>query len=178
MLRRLASRAGRQAIWGLLALGFAGWEPAGAAEVVLRVDGLACPFCAFGIEKKLLEVPAVGAIDIRMDAGEVRLVLREGQRLDVATLAAAVDKAGFTLRRIRIRDAVGTLRLDDSEGLILECSDPPARFRLRLSGEDAPAPTEPGRRVSAGGWVERFDGNPPELHVLSLRPAGDDGAGL
>mgnify|MGYP000303644257 CR=1 FL=1 len=44
---------------------------------VLGVDGLACPFCAYGIEKRLNKVD--GVTDVQVDVGEslVRVTLEE-----------------------------------------------------------------------------------------------------
>ena len=54
----------------------------------LYVDGLACPFCAYGVE----------SIDIEIDDGVVLVTLADGATLDEATARRAVDQAGFTLR--------------------------------------------------------------------------------
>jgi mercuric ion binding protein len=65
---------------------------------VLGVDGLACPFCAYGIEKRLNRID--GVIDVQVDVGEsvVRVALNEGKTLTEERARQAVDEAGFTLR--------------------------------------------------------------------------------
>lgn len=65
---------------------------------VLGVDGLACPFCAYGIEKRLNKVD--GVTDVQVDVGEslVRVTLEEGKTLSEERARQAVDEAGFTLR--------------------------------------------------------------------------------
>lgn len=163
-------KGGRLAAGAALLVGLAlvGPGAALAADVVLRVDGLACPFCAFGVEKKLLAVPAVAGIDVRMNEGRVILRLREGERLDVAALDAAVEEAGFTLRKVLIEDAVGTLARGDEGGLVLRCSEPPATFRLRLA--DAAPGAEAGSTVAVSGTVEEYGSEPTPLVVTSLRP--------
>jgi len=156
----------------LVVLGLGGVRSSGAADIVLRVDGLACPFCAFGVEKKLLAVPAVEGIDVRMNEGKVILQLREGARLEVAALNAAVEDAGFTLRKVLIEDAVGTLSRDGSGELLLRCSEPPATFRLKLAGEGARLDAKAGSAVAVSGTVEEYEADPAPLVVTSLRPVG------
>ena len=73
--------------------------PAWAGEVYkLYVDGLACPFCAYGVEKKVGGLDGVERVDIDIDEGLVAVTLADGAALDEATASRAVDEAGFTLR--------------------------------------------------------------------------------
>ena len=65
---------------------------------VLGVDGLACPFCAFGIEKRLNKVDGVSDIQVDIADSVVRVVMDEGQILTENQARQAVDEAGFTLR--------------------------------------------------------------------------------
>lgn len=64
----------------------------------MRVDGLACPYCAFGIEKKLNQVDGVKDIDIDLDKGVVSVTVAEGVELSEATMTKLFDDAGFTYR--------------------------------------------------------------------------------
>ena len=64
----------------------------------LQVDGLACPFCAFGIEKKLSEIEGVNQLDTDIKTGVILLTMKDGVLLDETAAKQAVDKAGFTLR--------------------------------------------------------------------------------
>ncbi len=63
----------------------------------LRVDGLACPFCAYGIEKKLSAIAGVKTIDVDIGSGTVTVTMTEGATLDEATAKKAVKAAGFGL---------------------------------------------------------------------------------
>jgi periplasmic mercuric ion binding protein len=65
---------------------------------LLGVDGLACPFCAYGIEKRLNRID--GVVDVQVDVGEsvVHVTMREGKTLTEERASQAVDEAGFTLR--------------------------------------------------------------------------------
>jgi len=65
----------------------------------LHVDGLACPFCAYGIEKKLGALPGVQGLETRIKDGTVVVTMREGVTLDEAAAEQAVKEAGFSLRK-------------------------------------------------------------------------------
>ncbi len=67
-------------------------------QYVLGVDGLACPFCAFGIEKRLNKVDGVTDIEIDIGDSVVRVTLQEGKTLTEEQARQAVKEAGFTLR--------------------------------------------------------------------------------
>ncbi len=64
----------------------------------LRVDGLACPFCAYGIEKELSSVEGVESIDIDIKEGVVIVTMADGVTLDESEARKAIKDAGFDLR--------------------------------------------------------------------------------
>lgn len=64
----------------------------------LHVDGLACPFCAYGIEKQLTRVDGVKSVTTDIGKGEVFVEMADGRSLDPAAAERAVKKAGFKLR--------------------------------------------------------------------------------
>lgn len=63
----------------------------------IEVDGLACPFCAYGIEKQLNKINGVEKVETDIKAGAVTVTMRAGRILEKSRAAQAVDKAGFTL---------------------------------------------------------------------------------
>lgn len=65
----------------------------------LYVDGLACPFCAYGVEKKVGGLKGVETVEINIESGLVAVTVDDDATLDEATAKRAVDEAGFTLRR-------------------------------------------------------------------------------
>lgn len=72
--------------------------------ILLEVDGLACPFCAYGVEKKLKHTKGVSRVDIRLNEGLVRVTVNEGAVFDETTARRIVTEAGFTLidfRRVK-----------------------------------------------------------------------------
>ena len=70
----------------------------------LAVDGLACPFCAYGIEKKLGAIAGVTGIEIDINKGVVRVTMSEGAKLEEPAARKAVKSAGFSLRRFTRSD--------------------------------------------------------------------------
>lgn len=107
-MRELASRtAGR----GLaLALGFAllaaapavGQEQAEetaeaqqARTIQMKVLGLSCPFCAYGVEQKVKRLEGVADLDVELESGIATITLEEGADLSNQTLRKTVDDAGF-----------------------------------------------------------------------------------
>ena len=83
-------------------------------SLTVKVDGLACPFCAFGLEKKLKKVEGVEKLNIDINTGEAVLNITTGTRLTfasstegkastglVAQVQKAVEEGGFTPRDLR-----------------------------------------------------------------------------
>ena len=63
----------------------------------IRVDGLACPYCAYGIEKKLNELEGVKFIDMDLEKGIVTVNTFD-VKLNDAQLNQLFQDAGFTYR--------------------------------------------------------------------------------
>tara|TARA_R110000823_G_scaffold41495_14_gene109377 strand:+ start:901 stop:1203 length:303 start_codon:yes stop_codon:yes gene_type:complete len=62
------------------------------------VDGLACPFCAYGIEKHLQKLDGVKTVEVDIKEGNVVVTMHDGKALDKIQVKQAVKKAGFSLR--------------------------------------------------------------------------------
>lgn len=67
---------------------------------VMRVDGLACPYCAYGVEKKLKRIEGVKSIEIDLDSGLVIVEVREGVSLSEAEMRKLFNDAGYTYRNM------------------------------------------------------------------------------
>ena len=74
---------------------------AGGVQYELRVDGLACPFCAYGIEKKFKKTPGVTGVEFDLERGLVIVHTAEGVELSEERLERIVADAGFTLRGVK-----------------------------------------------------------------------------
>ncbi len=67
-------------------------------KVIVEVDGLACPFCAYGLEQRIQEIPSVQQSIINIEEGTVELTPNEGEHIDIDEVKAAVKAGGFTPR--------------------------------------------------------------------------------
>ncbi len=74
--------------------------PDSAQQIIVRVDGASCPFCAFGLEKRLGHLEGVADVRLEMKAGKVIVTLQKGATVSEQALRQAVEEAGFTPREI------------------------------------------------------------------------------
>ncbi len=70
----------------------------GKSVYKVYVDGLSCPFCTYGIEKKFSTVQGVEKIDIDLKTGTTVITMAAGTTLNETTARKTVEAAGFTLR--------------------------------------------------------------------------------
>jgi len=75
-------------------------QDASEPTATIRVDGLSCPFCAYGLEKHLKKIAGVEGVEINMKSGKAIVRLKPDVQVDDAALKTAVKKAGFTARNI------------------------------------------------------------------------------
>lgn len=72
---------------------------AGVEGVRVQVDGLACPFCAYNIEKRVKTLEGVDRkadFEVNTDAGYARFAWTPAVAFDPAALDEQIRKAGFT----------------------------------------------------------------------------------
>jgi len=72
--------------------------PDATSTFALEVAGLACPFCAYGIEKRLGKLEGVDDVEVDIADARVLVTMQPGASLTRKRAARAVDRAGFTLR--------------------------------------------------------------------------------
>lgn len=78
-------------------------------KITIRVDGLSCPFCAYGLEKKLKSIEGVDKLEIKVNDGLAILYLKEGAEIPESVLRKKVKEAGFTPREIKAGESEATL---------------------------------------------------------------------
>lgn len=66
-------------------------------QYTLGVKGVACPYCAYGVEKRLNKVDGVENVSVDIGDSVVRVTMAEGANLTEAKARTAVKEAGFTL---------------------------------------------------------------------------------
>lgn len=77
-------------------------------EYQLRVDGLACPYCAYGIEKKIRALDCVDkdSVAILINEGLVTFQADTDTAIAEAEIRQLIDDAGFTLRGLEVNDTI------------------------------------------------------------------------
>lgn len=76
---------------------------AAGTQYVMRVDGLACPYCAYGVEKKLKQIDGVEHIDVDLNKGVVTVDVAEGVQLTEPQMQQLFKDAGFTYRGMKAK---------------------------------------------------------------------------
>ncbi len=75
-------------------------------QISIRVDGLSCPFCAYGLEKKLKKLEGTEKVRIDIEKGIAEITVAEGKTIAEEDLNKAVEDAGFSPREITYRSAL------------------------------------------------------------------------
>lgn len=78
---------------------------AASTQYVMHVDGLACPYCAYVIEKKLRAIKGVEKSNVDLDKGLVTAEVKEGTSLGEEQMKQLFQDAGFTFRSMEIISA-------------------------------------------------------------------------
>lgn len=73
---------------------------ASAEEVVAKVKGLVCAYCAQGIEKAFMKNSAVEHVMVDLDAGLVTLHTKAKGDVSDSTIKEIVTEAGFNLSTV------------------------------------------------------------------------------
>lgn len=113
----------------LFVFGSASSASAAVESYTIGVDGMACPFCAYGIEKKLKEIEGVQSLEIRIKEDEVDVVAAEEETPTPSDLERAIQKAGFEIRslsvsgRASIERSGGSARATFSEDFALRIAE-------------------------------------------------------
>ena len=86
-------------------------------SATVAVDGMSCPFCAFGVEKRLKKVEGVGSVTISAKKGTATLVAKAEESIDVEQIPGAIESAGFTPGSVTV-DAVGRVSTDEKDRVL------------------------------------------------------------
>lgn len=77
-------------------------SPVEGRQAILTVHGMSCPLCANNVDKALMEVPGVTGVNVDMNTGNATVALDGKTPVTRRQLAEAVDKSGFSLRRVDV----------------------------------------------------------------------------
>ncbi len=68
----------------------------------IQVDGLGCPFCAYGLEKKFKEFKGLKKIVIDIESGNFEFDYPEDKKLTMDAIIDQVNKSGYTPKIAKI----------------------------------------------------------------------------
>ena len=78
-------------------------------QIEVQVDGLGCPFCAYGLEKKFKEFKGIKNAKIEMETGQFTFTYPSKKAISLEMIESQVDKAGYTAVSTKIMRADGTV---------------------------------------------------------------------
>ena len=80
-------------------------SPVLAGQVVeAEIHGIACSFCAYGLEKKIKKMPGVGTVSVDVIQGKAVITMRDSATMEKEPLERAVKDAGFTLKHFSVKE--------------------------------------------------------------------------
>ena len=86
----------------------------------VQVDGLGCPFCAYGLEKKFKEFKGIKKVAIDIETGDFSFQYPAEKVLTMEAVVKQVEKAGYTPITSKITRANG--KIESSEANTTELS--------------------------------------------------------
>lgn len=138
-------------------------------SVKMRVDGLACPFCAYGLEKRIKEVPGVSKIVIRVDDGVMLLEAKKDEAIALDRLEPAVKKAGFTAREITATAVGSVATVDDQRVLQVSGTDTELILEDNPNLKELLAKLQGSKRVRVTGRIEVQTPEGHHAHPFTMR---------
>ena len=140
-------------------------------KATVKIDGLSCPLCAHGLDKKLKKVEGVEKLEVMVDEGTAKITVKKGSSLSIEEVEKAVKDGGFTSGDISItvtgrlveRDGRTVLAMPGSEEIFLmEQNEQLQKLEKTLNGKD--------KRVKLTGKVarEHKEGHSVHPYVLSV----------
>ena len=73
-------------------------------KATVEVKGVSCPFCAFGLEKKLKQLPGAEKVTIKINEAKAEIEVADGKEITRGQIEQAVKEAGFTPGKIEIKE--------------------------------------------------------------------------
>ena len=86
----------------------------------VQVDGLGCPFCAYGLEKKFKEFKGIKKVKIDIETGDFSFSFPAEKALSMEAVIKQVEKAGYTPITAKIIRANGTVENSEDGKVALD----------------------------------------------------------
>ena len=100
----------------------------------VRVDGLGCPYCAYGLEKKFKEFTGIADVQIEMETGVFNFTYPAAKALTVDQVRDQVFSAGYTPRSLEVRRADGSVETGEFAPAEFEEMEGYALARMTVAG--------------------------------------------
>lgn len=101
-------------------------------QFTVMVEGLGCPFCAYGLEKKFKELKGLKKPVIDMETGRFTFAYPTANQLTIAQVEKQVEAAGYTAVQVNIARANGDA--ESSEKTATIAVDKLQKEQLSVSG--------------------------------------------
>ena len=85
----------------------------------VQVDGLGCPFCAYGLEKKFKEFKGIKKVEINIETGDFSFLYPTEKALSMTAVITQVKKAGYTPNNASVTRANGAIETSGDTVTIL-----------------------------------------------------------
>jgi len=92
-------------------------------EFTVQVDGLGCPFCAYGLEKKFKDFKGIKKVKIDMETGLFTFIYPAEKKLTIDKIIKQVEVAGYTPMSVKIYRADGTIEDTTSDTKVIAEDD-------------------------------------------------------
>ncbi len=98
-------------------------------RATVKVDGMSCPFCTYGVEKRLKKVEGVGLVSVDLKSGTASVTSVKDGSIDLRAIPFAVKKAGFTPGEVKavVR---GTVKKGSDGRFVLVSGEPDYVFNM------------------------------------------------
>jgi copper chaperone CopZ len=86
-------------------------------KFMVQVDGLGCPFCAYGLEKKFKEFKGIKSVKIDIETGDFSFSYPAEKSLSLTDVEKQVENAGYTPITTKIERANGKVEASKATSL-------------------------------------------------------------
>ncbi len=100
----------------------------------IKVDGLGCPFCAYGLEKKFKDFKGIKNVKIDMETGKFTFTYPASTPLTVAQVEGKVEEAGYTPVRTKITRTDGTVDTSKEKEAVVISEENLKTVTINVSG--------------------------------------------
>lgn len=73
-----------------------------ATQATIQINGMACPFCTYNIQRQIEALEGVQRVDVSLEKGEAYVSLSKQNPPTAKQLREAVESAGFTPGQVRM----------------------------------------------------------------------------